>query len=218
MKNQEEIRKISPKEAQELLKSGKARLSSRGKSIDSQSILFSLFFFVFLAAGTAIYLEFFGDTRLIKDFIPQPFPTQLFSEKLQQEDILSIQNWEREQEFAILDSLISTQLYQTNMTMDQEKFVWQYKNELLLALHDYDAALGFSQTLQSRFSDQKDMLAPILWYRAHAYYYLKRFLDAHQQFATVAIMNHPEYSSKAKEYQDAIYELIRTDGLNAFFE
>lgn len=218
MNSQEEVRKISPKEAQELLRSGKARISSRGKTIDSQSLLFSLIFFVLMAAGTAIYLELFGDTRLIKDFVPQSFPSSIFSEKMSENEIANIQLWEQEQNYSSLDSLISTWLYRADLTKEQEKIIWQYKNELLLSLHQYDDALGFTQTLQSRFSDEKELLAPILWYRAHTYYYLKRFLDAHQQFATVAIMNHPDYSAKAKEYQDAIYELIRTDGLNAFFE
>lgn len=218
MNRQEEIRKISPKEAQELLRSGKARISTRGKTIDSQSLLLSLIFFVLMASGTAFYFEFFGDTRLIKDFVPQPFPCSMFSEKMSENEIANIQLWEKEQNYPLLDSLISTWLYRTDLTKEQEKIVWLYKNELLLSLHQYEDALGFTQTLQSRFSSEKEMLAPILWYRAHAYYYLKRFLDAHQQFATVAMMNHPEYSAKAKEYQEAIYELIRTDGLNAFFD
>ncbi|TNE73318.1 hypothetical protein EP331_04875 [bacterium] len=214
--SKEEYRKITADEAKELLKSGKARPTKGSSFIDMQSLLFSLLVFVVIAASATIYYEVFADTRVIKDYKPQAFTSIIFESAYP--STAGIPSLAAENNYSAIDSIITPILYDVQLTPEQNKFLWLYKNELLLATHQYETALQFSQSLQSRFAEDKSTIAPIFWYKAHAYYYLKRFSEAHELFATIAIMKHPLYSEKAFEYQQEIYDLIRTDGINFFFD
>ena len=126
--------------------------------------------------------------------------------------------WQEEGKFKAIDSVIAPLLYNTDIPSEKLKELWLYSIELRLAMANYSEAFELAQIVQSNYTNDNQVLASVLWYKAHVYYYQKRYLDSHQQFATVAIMNDNRYSEKAKEYQDEIYQLIRTDGINAIFD
>lgn len=216
MEKEPQYQSITPEEAKELIKSGRARKSKQGGLFDVPSLVLSLSVFALVVLVVVIYAEVYSDTRIVKDYVPQTFPV---SEYIQLNVAFNeIPLWQEQEEFTRIDSLITPYLYNETLTLKDQIFLWEYAIELRLAQKKYEQALELSRITQSKFTDNADVLASVLWYRANAYYQLKRFFDAHQQFATVAVMNDQRYSKKAGLYAEEIYQIIRTDGLNAIMD
>lgn len=216
MKIEPDYRSISPDKAKELLKSGKARPTQGAGLVDVPSMILSLTVFVILVISVTVYYEVFSDPRVIKDYVPQAFPVENYVDY--QPEVKQIPQLLEQKNYNEIDRILAPMLYNDSVKVEFQSFLWMYAVEIRLAQLEYEQALEMSRVAQSRFVGDTKVLASVLWYRAHAYYQLKRFLDAHQQFATVAIMNDERFSAQALIYQDEIYQIIRTDGINALFD
>lgn len=77
----------------------------------------------------------------------------------------------------------------------------------LVILEKYGDALRKSQALQVEFENEQAYLADVFYYKAHAYYYMKRYLNAIESFDK-AINNGTTHMEKAEEYSSEIRELL----------
>ena len=77
----------------------------------------------------------------------------------------------------------------------------------LIILEEYGNALRKSQELQVKYTKDRAYLADVYYYKAHAYYYMKRYLSAVGSFDR-AINNGTKYMQKAEEYSSEIRELL----------
>lgn len=213
---QNDYRSISPEKAKELLKSGKARPAKGSGLIDIPSMLISFGVSVILFASVAIYFELFSDTRIIKDFVPEPINVELLQMVNSYASV--IKELIEQQDFKQADSLLQFTAKTSDEWTSAHLYSGMISIELKLATHNYKQALELTRTIQSYIMEDKKALNTILWYRAHAYYYLKQFQLSHEQFTVIVLTGDERYISKAEEYKSAIYDLIRTDGLNVFFE
>lgn len=216
MEKETKYRSITPEEAKELIRSGRAKKSKHGNLFDVPSLVLSMSVLALIITIVIIYAEVYSDTRIVKDYVPQTFPVSNYAQL--NSAFNEIPLWQEQENFTRIDSLVALYLYNENLSLDEQIFIWEYSIELRLAQKKYEQALELSRITQSKFTDNDQVLASVLWYRANAYYQLKRFFDAHQQFATVAIMKDKRYSEKAAFYAEEIYQLIRTDGLNALID
>jgi tetratricopeptide (TPR) repeat protein len=215
MKTSPDYRSIDPEKAKELLKSGKAKRAKGSGLFDVPSMLISLGVFAILFIGAAIYIEYFVDNRIMKDYVPQKFPTEQLSEI--SANATKISNLIQNGYFTKADSLLQFELYKEKPEVLDEQ-LWCYAIELRLAGKRYEEAIEMSRTVQSRFPKNAIILASLFWYKAHAYYYLGKYREAYEQLQTLQLLQDERYTTKAQEYQDAIYDLIRTDGIQVFFE
>ena len=119
--------------------------------------------------------------------------------------------------FTKADSLLQFELYKEKVEKLDE-FLWCFAIELRLAGNRNQEAIEMCRTVQSRFVKNAEVLASLFWYKAHAYYYLGEFRESYNQLTTLILMQDKRYLFKAEEYRDAIYDLIRTDGINVFMD
>lgn len=77
----------------------------------------------------------------------------------------------------------------------------------LIIVERYGDALRKSQALQVEFKEDRAYLADVYFYKAHAYYYMKRYLNAVESFDR-AINNGTTYMEEAEEYSSEIRGLI----------
>jgi len=215
MNRNPDYRSIDPAKAKELLKSGRAKPAKGSGLIDMTSLLVSLGTFEFIFSAVAVYIELFMDTRIMKDFVPQQFPT---------EELLTISENAPFVEQAVIDGLYNKADSLLQLVLYKEKpeeldeFLWCFAIELRLAGNRYQEAIEMSRTVQSRFPKNAEVLASLFWYKAHAYYYLGEFRESHNQLSTLILLQDKRYLTNAEEYSDALYDLIRTDGINVFFD
>lgn len=210
-----EYRNISADKAKELLKSGKAKYAKGSGMLDWPSILISIGFSVVVFISVTVYVELFVDTRIIKDFNPQQINTDsLESVTINSSEIIQAIELK---EFGKADSLINLSKNE-HLNESQSAYLGFVQIELKLANHRYNEALELTRSIQSLVLNNQKDLTTLLWLRAHSYYYLKKYLEAHEQFSVIVQTGDIRYQESAKEYQQKIYDLIRTDGLNAFIE
>jgi len=182
----------------------KSRFSSL--SITYISSLIGLFIFIFLLVG--IVLSYFGVGTIIH-------PLEAGTLKFQSSNV---QEWpvlrEAEQQWNggdIQEAVLTLEMAveeiegRGNQSLIQEIHLANLKG--LIILERYGDALRKSQALQVEFKTDRAYLADVYYYKAHAFYYLKRYLNAVQSFDK-AINNGTTYMDKAEEYSSEIRDLI----------
>ncbi len=215
MNRNPDYKSIDPEKAKELLKSGRAKPAKGSGLIDMPSLVASLGAFSLIVILVAIYIELFMDTRIMKNYVPQEFPTE---EMIQiSENAILIEQAVVNGLYAKADSLLQLELYEEKPEK-LDMFLWCYTIELRLAGKRYQEAIEMSRTVQSRYPKNAKVLASLFWYKAHAYYYMGEFRESHKQLATLILLQDERYLAKAQIYSDKLYELFRADGLNVFFD
>ena len=175
-------------------------------SISYISSLIGLFILILLVVG--IILSYFGVGTIIDPL--ESGHLDLQSQANQEWPVLKEieQEWNTgniQQAVLTLEKAADDMESRGNQTLLKKVHLANLKG--LIILEKYGDALRKSQALQVKFKNDRAYLADVYYYKAHAYYYMRRYLNAIESFDR-AINNGTIYMEKAEEYSSEIRGLI----------
>lgn len=202
---------MSREQIEEMMQEGSLKpinyddFSERPGFIQRNAILFSVLFFLTIFFTSAFLIQYVFEVRSVAPLpLDKPPISQIDDQYITKDERLEMNSHWEAGNYLRLNNNISRVISLNQLPEELEAKLMLSRLKLLMYAGEYDKVDSYSKVVMTKFSNQREMYADLLWIKGHLYYEKERYIQSLDTFRDLTELNDARYQEKADKY---VYEL-----------